>query len=72
MLRLTVIPRIDESHIFWELPLQLIQRLLTHQSPQMTQRYAHLAEESLRRGAQVMDKIIAEILGGQREAKETL
>jgi len=54
-----------------ELPLQLIQRLLTHQSPQMTQRYAHLAEESLRRGARVMDKIIAEILGGQKEAEET-
>lgn len=35
-----------------------LQRLLTHKSPQMTQRYAHLIEERLREGAEVMDEVI--------------
>jgi integrase len=47
-----------------QVPLHLVQRLLTHASPVMTQRYSHLAEESLKRGAETMDKIIAEALSG--------
>ncbi len=32
-----------------------LQRLLTHGSPQMTQRYAHLADEAIKRAANVID-----------------
>ena len=32
-----------------------LQRLLTHESPQMTLRYAHLADSALRRAAGVID-----------------
>lgn len=35
-----------------------IQKLLTQNSPQMTQRYAHLADEALRRGSEVVGKIL--------------
>ena len=34
-----------------------LQKLLTHKSPQMTQRYAHLRDEALKRAADVMDEI---------------
>ncbi len=35
-----------------------LQKLLTHKSPQMTQRYAHLIEQRIREGTEVMDDII--------------
>lgn len=34
-----------------------LQKLLTHQSPQMTQRYAHLHDEALKKGANVAGEI---------------
>ena len=37
--------------------LYRIQKLLTHKSPQMTQRYAHLSNEVLREASEVMDNI---------------
>lgn len=37
--------------------LYTLQKLLTHSSPQMTQRYAHLADEALQRAANVSDSI---------------
>ena len=37
--------------------LYRIQKLLTHKSPQMTQRYAHLSNEVLREASEVMDDI---------------
>ncbi|WP_321403464.1 site-specific integrase [Maridesulfovibrio sp.] len=40
--------------------LYTLQKLLSHGSPQMTQRYAHLADEALRRAASVAD----DVLGG--------
>ncbi len=42
-----------------------LQKLLTHKSPQMTQRYAHLRDETLHRAANLAGDII-----GQIEAKE--
>ena len=35
-----------------------LQRLLTHSSPQMTQRYAHLADEAVKRAASVIDECL--------------
>lgn len=37
-----------------------LQRLLTHKSPQMTQRYAHLRNEALRKASNLVEKIIDE------------
>ncbi len=39
--------------------LYTLQKLLTHESPQMTQRYAHLADKALRRAAGVADELLA-------------
>ncbi len=38
--------------------LYTLQKLLTHNSPQMTQRYAHLADEAMKRAASVVDDIL--------------
>jgi len=38
-----------------------LQKLLTHKSPQMTQRYAHLRDETLKRATEVMGETIAEL-----------
>lgn len=39
--------------------LYTLQKLLTHKSPQMTQRYAHLMDEALRRGADVAVEVFS-------------
>lgn len=38
--------------------LYTLQKLLTHNNPQMTQRYAHLADEALKRAAEVIDEAL--------------
>lgn len=38
--------------------LYTLQKLLTHASPQMTQRYAHLTDEALRKAASVADSMV--------------
>ena len=42
-----------------EVDLYTLQRLMTHKSPMMTQRYAHLRDEALKRGANIMSRIVA-------------
>ena len=42
-----------------EVDLYTLQKLLTHSTPAMTQRYAHLADEALKRAAKVADNIFA-------------
>jgi integrase len=42
-----------------QVDLYTIQKLLTHSSPQMTQRYAHLADEALKRAAEVSSRAFA-------------
>lgn len=39
-----------------------LQKLMTHKSPQMTQRYAHHRDEALRRAAIEVDEILSEIM----------
>lgn len=41
-----------------QVDLYTLQKLLTHGSPQMTQRYAHLADEALQRAAGVIDLVL--------------
>ena len=46
-----------------EVDLYVLQKLLTHKSPQMTQRYAHLRDEALKRGSDVMGRIVEAATG---------
>lgn len=41
--------------------LLTLQKLLTHKSPLMTQRYAHLRDEALKRASQVAGDIVSDI-----------
>lgn len=42
-----------------------LQKLLTHKSPKMTQRYAHLRDEALKRAADTTDSIFSAIKNGE-------
>jgi len=44
-----------------------LQKLLTHKSPQMTQRYAHLRDEALKRASNVAAEIIGGIVSQQSD-----
>ena len=54
-----------------EVDLYTLQRLLTHKSPTMTQRYAHLRDETLKKAANVAGRIIAATEQDAKKAKET-
>jgi len=49
--------------------LYTLQKLLTHKSPQMTQRYAHLRDESMQRASNVADDMIDEAMNGSKDQK---
>lgn len=51
-----------------QVDLYTLQKLLTHSSPQMTQRYAHLADEALQRAAGVANAIFTIV--GEEEGEE--
>jgi integrase len=42
-----------------EVDMYTLQKLLTHKSPLMTQRYAHLRDEALKRASEVAGNIIS-------------
>jgi integrase len=44
-----------------EVDIYTLQRLLTHKDPRMTQRYAHLRDEALKRGSEVATDILKNI-----------
>ena len=46
--------------------MYVLQRLLTHKSPQMTQRYAHLRDEALRRASDLAGKIVEGVKADDR------
>lgn len=51
--------------------LSEVQGLLGHSSPQMTQRYAHLADSGLRRASQSVASAISAAVSQNEEANET-
>jgi integrase len=56
-----------------EVDMYTLQKLLTHKSPQMTQRYAHLRDDVMKRAADLAGKLISGIkveANGKREAEE--
>jgi len=42
-----------------------LQKLMTHKSPQMTQRYAHLRDEALRRASNLAGDLLEQVVNGQ-------
>jgi len=42
-----------------EVDMFVLQKLMTHKSAAMTQRYAHLSDQALKRGSSVMDRLVA-------------
>jgi hypothetical protein len=51
--------------------LYTLQKLLTHKDGRMTQRYAHLRDEALKKAADVADSLVEEALAkGKDEGKE--
>lgn len=54
-----------------QVDLYTLQKLLTHKSPQMTQRYAHLRDETLKKGADLAGKLIAEAVEKAKQVENT-
>jgi integrase len=53
-----------------QVDLYTLQKLLTHKSPAMTQRYAHLRDEALKRASDLAGNLIAQAVNGkQRKAQ---
>jgi integrase len=50
-----------------EVDMYTLQKLLTHKSPQMTQRYAHLRDDVMKRAADLAGKIITEAATAKKE-----
>ncbi len=50
--------------------LYTLQRVLTHKSPKMTERYAHLRHEALQRGAKAAVDVIGDALNHQKSSRE--
>jgi len=47
--------------------MYVLQKLLTHKSPMMTQRYAHLRDESLKKASNLAGEIVTEIVKRKKE-----
>ena len=50
--------------------LYTLQKLLTHKSPVMTQRYAHLRDETLKKASNLAGEIVAKIETTKKELKK--
>jgi integrase len=49
-----------------QVDLYTLQKLLTHKSAAMTQRYAHLRDETLRRAADLAGDLISQAMNGKQ------
>jgi integrase len=49
-----------------QVDLYTLQKLLTHKSPAMTQRYAHLRDEALRRASDLAGNLISQAINGNK------
>jgi integrase len=52
-----------------EVDLYTLQKLLTHKSPQMTQRYAHLRDEALKRASNLAGNLITDAMKAAKKEK---
>jgi integrase len=49
-----------------QVDMYTLQKLLTHKSPQMTQRYAHLRDDALRRASDLAGDLIGKAISGKK------
>jgi integrase len=52
-----------------QVDMYVLQKLMTHKSPSMTQRYAHLRDDALKNGAGQIDDIFKKQAEGTQEKK---
>jgi integrase len=52
-----------------QVDMYTLQKLLTHKSPAMTQRYAHLRDDALQRASNLAGDIISQAMNGNKEKK---
>ena len=52
-----------------QVDMYTLQKLLTHKSPAMTQRYAHLRDDALQRASSLAGDIISQAMNGNKEKK---
>jgi integrase len=50
-----------------EVDLYTLQKLLTHKNPMMTQRYAHLRDETLRKASNLAGSLVSEVMNSKKE-----
>jgi integrase len=50
-----------------QVDMYTLQKLLTHKSPQMTQRYAHLRDESLKKAADLVGRLLGDVAQSKPE-----
>lgn len=53
-----------------EVDMYVLQRLMTHKSPKMTQRYAHLRDEALKKGSSQIDTIMGNNVTSDKQNKK--
>ena len=53
-----------------QVDLYTLQKMLTHKDPRMTQRYAHLRDEALKRASGVADDIIGSVINNKKDDQE--
>lgn len=52
-----------------QVDMYTLQKLLTHKSPLMTQRYAHLRDDTLKRASNLMGELVDQAVNGSQEKK---
>ena len=52
-----------------QVDMYTLQKLLTHKSPLMTQRYAHLRDETLKRASNLAGELISQAVNGEKDKK---
>ena len=52
-----------------QVDMYTLQKLLTHKSPQMTQRYAHLRDETLKKASNLMGELIDQAVNESQDKK---
>jgi integrase len=53
-----------------QVDMYTLQKLLTHKSPQMTQRYAHLRDETLKKAANLAGELVSEAMRQKKSEKK--
>ena len=51
-----------------QVDMYTLQKLLTHKSPTMTQRYAHLRDDALRRASELAGQLVGQVRSGENKS----